>query len=335
MPARARLALLAAAVGALHVAGLALLASGARGTALVGTAGVAYVLGLRHGFDADHIAAIDNATRRLRHDGGRPLAVGFFFAVGHAGVVVALMVAIVAVARSTPDITGSTAYVGATASGLFLWAIGLLNVAALVETLRTARAARGGDVAAAARLAQPTGALARLGLLRPLRLVTRSWQMLVVGALFGLGFETATEVALLALGAGGADAGLPTAGLLALPVLFAAAMGLVDTVDGVAMAHAYGWALERPARRVLVNIGITAISAAAALLVGSVQLLGVAREGLGLEGGAVAAAATVDLQVVGVALAALLVGGWLVALAAWRVLDLDARLAPVEDDAAR
>ncbi len=200
------------------------------------------MLGLRHGFDADHIAAIDNATRRLRHDGGRPLAVGFFFAVGHAGVAVALMVAIVAVARSTPDITGSTAYVGATASGLFLWAIGLLNVAALVETLRTARAARGGDVAAAARLAQPTGALARLGLLRPLRLVTRPWQMLVVGALRarlrdrdggGAGSRSAEE----------ADAGLPTAGLLALPVLFAAAMGLVDTVDGVAMAHAYGWAL--------------------------------------------------------------------------------------------
>jgi nickel/cobalt transporter (NiCoT) family protein len=328
-----RIAILAAAILAMYAVGIALLATFAPGhEGFAGTVMLAYTLGLRHGFDADHIAAIDNTTRKLRHSHERrPLGVGFFFSLGHSTVVLALTIVGALVTHAVPNVGDSTSFIGASVSGIFLWVVGLLNLAVLMDILRVAARMRAGtyDEDQLEHMLVPRGLLMRLGLNRLFRFVSRSWQMLPVGLLFGLGFETATEVALLALGAGAAVAGLPFAAMLCLPIMFAAGMSTIDTIDGVLMAHAYDWALRRPVRKIFYNITITTLSVIVALLVGTVQLLHVAISLLDLQGGLWSWIAGLDFQVLGYAMAGLFLSTWLVSLLLWRMLRIEQRWAPL------
>jgi high-affinity nickel-transport protein len=245
---------------------------------LLGTALLAWSFGLRHAVDADHIAAIDNVTRKLRQDGRRPLTVGLFFALGHSTVV---MLAAAAVA-ATASLLGTKfeafrsigGLVGTLISALFLFAIAAVNLVTFRQTWRAWR--NGGDADAAF----DGGLLARL--CRPLfALIARPWHMFPLGFLFGLGFDTATEVSLLGLSATSAAGGLSLWAILVFPALFAAGMALVDTADGVLMLGAYDWAFVKPRRKLVYNLVLTGASVAVALLVGGLELLGLNVEGLG------------------------------------------------------
>ena len=257
---------------------------------LLGTALLAYGLGLRHAVDADHIAAIDNVTRKLIQEGARPAAVGLFFSLGHSTVVVLATVAIAAAADAfkgrfeTLQSIGSV--IGPLVSALFLLAIAAVNLAILLALYRSFRAAKAGvpnpedgiDALLAGR-----GLLARL--FRPLfRLIGRSWHMYPLGILFGLGFDTATEVGLLGLSATQVAQGMPIWAILVFPALFTAGMSLVDTTDGILMLRAYGWAFVAPLRKLYYNMTITFVSAVVALLVGGVEALGLAGDRFGLKG---------------------------------------------------
>jgi high-affinity nickel-transport protein len=328
---RGRIGLLGAFIVGLYVVGVGLLVVYAGShTALVGTAVLAYTLGLRHAFDADHIAAIDNTTRQLRQQGRRSVGVGFFFSLGHSSVVLILTVVAALVTHAVPDLGGSTHFVGASVSGVFLWIVGLLNLMVLIDVLRVAwRIGHGGaDEHQLEQMLAPQGLLMRLGLGRVTRFVSRSAHMYPVGLLFGLGFETATEVALIALGAGAAASGLPLLAILSLPLLFTAGMSTLDTIDGIVMMHAYDWALRRPVRKVFYNLTITSLSVAVALTVGTVQLLNAAIDAFNLRGGFWSMIGGLDFQVLGYVMAGLFVGTWLAALLLWRVLDLERRWRP-------
>src|SRR4051812_14447592 len=305
---RVHLAALAAAIVALHVVGFALLAAGAVGLGLGLTA---YTLGLRHAFDADHIAAIDGTTRKLMAQGERPLSVGFFFALGHSTVVFGAA-ALIALGLHVVGDGGSalatvTGLVGPTVSGTFLCVIAVLNLGVLAETVRSLR--NGGTDA------PPPGGLLTRVYGRATRAVRAPWQMYPLGFLFGLGFDTATEVGLLVLAAGALSSGLPLYAALSLPVLFAAGMTLLDTLDGSFMTFAYGWALARPVRKLYYNAVITALSAGVALLVGAVELAGLIWP----------SAAAVDLNALGFGVVGLFVLTWATALLAWRLGRLEER----------
>jgi nickel/cobalt transporter (NiCoT) family protein len=256
-----RAAVLAGAILALHVLGFGLLL-GSGELLGAGIGFTAYTLGLRHAFDADHIGAIDNTTRKLMGEGQRPLSVGFFFSLGHSTIVFVLAALIalgtkgIAESARVQEITG---VVGPAVSGTFLIVIGLLNLRGLSS---------GGE---------PRGVMLRL-YARATRAISRPWQMYPLGCLFGLGFDTATEVALLAAAGGAAAGGLPWYAILCLPILFAAGMSLLDTIDGAFMNFAYGWALSQPGRKAAYNVTITGLSAALALGIGATQLLSVAGE---------------------------------------------------------
>ncbi|MGH8779872.1 HoxN/HupN/NixA family nickel/cobalt transporter [Paraburkholderia sp.] len=257
---------------------------------LIGTAFLAYSFGLRHAMDADHIAAIDNVTRKLMNDGKRPVSVGFFFALGHSLTVVVGAAVVALATRALSDHftafreTGAT--IGTLVSASFLILIGIVNIVLLVDIFRAFRRmrdghdTRDGDL----RLTQFEGnVLARL--FKPLfRLVQSSWLMLPLGILFGLGFETATEVALLGTSAAQASAGLSMWTILAFPCLFAAGMLTIDTTDGILMLGAYGWAFVKPLRKLYYNLTITLISTAVALLIGSIEALGLVSGALSLKG---------------------------------------------------
>jgi high-affinity nickel-transport protein len=273
-----RLSAFAAVVALLHAAGWGLFACFAQGNpAFAGLGTLAYVLGLRHAFDPDHIAAIDNTTRKLVQDGRRPLGVGFFFAVGHAAIVCVLALTVaVAAAGLGPGESLWRSYgdvVSATVSGAFLLLVGILNVAVLRDTLRVLRELRRGGEAAdlAARLAERSARGLVPAALR--RRISASWQMLPLGVAFGLGVGTATEVALLAVTAGVGSSSPPFLAVLSLPLLFAAGMTLVDTADGALMTHAYGWAFANPLKKIYFNLTVTGLSVAAALYIGTANLL--------------------------------------------------------------
>ena len=246
---------------------------------LLGTAFLAWSLGLRHAVDADHIAAIDNVTRKLVQAGRRSLSVGLFFALGHSAVV-ALVVALLALAAPALEQWREVGgLIGTLVSAFFLFAIAIVNLAIFRSTWRTFRRVRNG--AAAPDLAPASGGL-RTRLARPLfALIAKPWHMLPLGFLFGLGFDTATEIALLGLSATQAANGLPVGAVLVFPALFAAAMALVDSADGVLMLNAYGWAITQPTRRLAYNLTITFVSIVVALGVGSLELLGLLNERLG------------------------------------------------------
>jgi high-affinity nickel-transport protein len=277
---RRRAAGLAAAIAGLHAAGLALLLLGG-GAFGLGVGVTAYTLGLRHAFDADHIGAIDNTTRRLTGAGERPLSVGFWFSLGHSTVVFALTALVGLGARAGgARLHAAAGVIGPAVSGTFLLAIGLLNLGTLLAPTRDA----------------PAGLLLRFyG--RATRAVRAPWQMYPVGLLFGLGFDTATEVALLATAGAAAAGGLPFYAVLCLPLLFAAGMSLLDTLDGAFMAFAYGWS---PAGRTY-TVAVTGMSVIVALGVGGAELLSLA-------------GARVDLGGAGFVIAGLFALAWAVAL---------------------
>jgi high-affinity nickel-transport protein len=337
-----RAAGLAAVVVALHAIGIVLLIVlivphgfriGNAGFGL-GLGATAYVLGLRHAFDVDHIAAIDNTTRKLMAEGQRPLSVGFFFSLGHSTVVfgLALLLALgfrslgAAVTHSGSTLHEVTGLIGPAVSGGFLVLIGLVNLGLLIDTagaLRDARHGRCDDREIERRLAAG-GVMSRVcG--RATRKVRRPWQMYPLGFLFGLGFDTATEVSLLFLAAGAALNRLPFYAILCLPILFAAGMSLLDTLDGAFMNFAYGWALAKPVRKLYYNVTITGLSVTVALVIGSLELLSVLVNRLSLTGGPWSAIAGLDLNAVGYIVVAAFVLTWAVAVAAWRFGRLEER----------
>jgi len=316
-----RLSLFGGAVGALHVAGWGLLVYYSRSSpALVGLGTLAYTFGLRHAFDADHIAAIDNTTRKFLADGKRPLGVGFFFSLGHSTVVFALAAGLGAAASTVRDRLPSFQHwggpIGTGVSGAFLLAIGVLTLLVLVDVLAIFRDMRRGGIdeeRLEARLLD-RGLMSR-GVLRRLGdRIHSSWQMYPLGVLFGLGFDTATEVGLLALSAGAAGRHLPFAAVLALPLLFAAGMSLLDTADGVFMSHAYGRAFSSPVRKVYYSITVTALSVTVALGIGGVELLQL-----------VVRAAWLDVNRLGYAIVGLFFLTWAVSAVVWRARRIEER----------
>jgi nickel/cobalt transporter (NiCoT) family protein len=299
----------------------------------VGVGVLAYTFGLRHAFDADHIAAVDNTTRKLIADnddagGGRkPLSVGFWFSLGHSTVVFALSFLLTVgvkalvgpVAQSNSALHSTTGVIGASVSGGFLWILGILNFVVLLGILKVFREMRSGryDEAALEEHLNKRGFMNRFlnGLTRSVR---KPWHIYPVGVLFGLGFDTATEVGLLVVAGGAAALNLPFYAILVLPVLFAAGMSLMDTIDGVFMNAAYGWAFAKPVRKVFYNITITAISVAVALVIGTIELIGVLADRLDITTGPIAGIANIPLDYAGYAIVALFVGAWAVAVAVWR-----------------
>jgi len=302
---------------------------------------LAYTFGLRHAFDADHIAAVDNTTRKLLTDNAmketagippsrirRPLSVGFWFSLGHSTIVLglAVLLSLGAKALAAPvendnsTLHSVTGVIGASVSGVFLWVLGIINLAVLLGIVKVFREMRTGGF----NEQQLEEQLNRRGLMNRLlngltKSVRKPWQIYPIGLLFGLGFDTATEVGLLVLAGGAAAFNLPFYAVLVLPILFAAGMCLADTVDGVFMNAAYSWAFAKPVRKVFYNITITAISVAVALIIGSIELLGVLADQAKINSGPIAAIAGINLDYAGYGIVALFLASWLAALLVWRL----------------
>src|SRR5665811_481018 len=300
----------------------------------VGLGVTAYTLGMRHAFDADHIAAIDNTTRKLLGEDKRPLSVGFWFSLGHSSIVF-VMVALLAfgvralaaqLGNNQSTLQLATGLWGTTVSGVFLILIGLINLAALVGILKVFRGMRRGhfDETAFEEQLDKRGFLNRV-LGRVTKAVSKPWHMYPVGLLFGLGFDTVTEVGLLVVAGGAAAAGLPGCAILTLPILFAAGMSLLDTIDGSFMNFAYGWAFSKPIRKIYYNITITALSVAVALLIGGIELISILTEKLDITTGIMASIGSVDLNGVGYWIVGLFVTTGAVALAIWRFGRIEQR----------
>jgi high-affinity nickel-transport protein len=306
----------------------------------IGVGLTAYTLGLRHAFDADHIAAIDNTTRKLMNDGQRPLAVGFFFSLGHSTVVFALAVLLAtgvkAIIGPVEDDSSTlhhyTGLIGTSISGAFLYLIAILNIVVLVSILRVfARMRRGDyDEAELEQQLENRGLLNRF-LGRFTKSITKSWHMYPVGLLFGLGFDTATEIALLVLAGTSAAAGLPWFAILCLPVLFTAGMCLLDTIDGSFMNFAYGWAFSNPVRKIYYNITITGLSVAVALLIGSIELLGLFAGQLQWRGPFWDWLGGLDLNTVGFVVVGIFVATWAIALLVWRYGRIEEKWTPASE----
>src|SRR3954453_14327002 len=293
----------------------------------VGVGVTAYTLGMRHAFDADHIAAIDNTTRKLMADGKRPVSVGFWFSLGHSSVVFALCLLLAGgvralagqVANDSSSLHTVTGLIGTGISGFFLLVIGVLNLVVLRQILGVFRAMRRGQF----NEAELDDYLSKRGFLnrflgRATRSVTKSWHMYPLGILFGLGFDTATEVSLLVLAGGAAAIALPWYAILTLPILFAAGMCLFDSMDGCFMNFAYGWAFSKPVRKVYYNITITGLSVAVAFVIGTIELVSILTEKLGIGSGPLAAIGGLDLNFVGYAIVGLFLLTWVIAFAIWR-----------------
>ncbi len=320
---RVRLLGLAAAVAALNVVGWSLFVWYSRhSVALAGLGTLAYAFGLRHAFDADHIAAIDNTTRKLLQDGKRPLATGFFFSLGHSTVVLGLVCGLAFATSSVdarlPLLQRYGGAVGTGVSGTFLWLIGLLNLIVLVDVLRIVRELRAGryDGERLERRLLDRGLMSRFFGGRLAGRIRSSRQLYPIGFLFGLGFDTASEVGLLALSAGVATSQVPLPAVLSLPILFAAGMSLMDTADGVFMSRAYGWAFASPVRRVYYNLTVTTLSVGVALVVGTIELLQVAH---------VPGFAALDLGTLGYGIVAAFALAWAVSLLVWRTARVEER----------
>jgi high-affinity nickel-transport protein len=296
------------------------------------------MFGLRHAFDADHIAAVDDTVRYMLQKGKRPLGVGFFFSLGHSTVVLALAVAIAfattAVRSELPQLKSVGAVLGAGVSGTFLWIIGVLNLLVLLDILKVWRKARSGTHSHAHLdlLLKKRGLLNRLFGGRLQQMMNHSWQMYPLGLLFGLGFDTASEVGLLAMTAGAAAGNLPVPAILCLPVLFAAGMTLMDTTDGVLMCKAYDWAFLNPLRKIFYNLTTTGLSVAVALLVGSIELLQVVISMLGLRGSFFDAIAALDFGILGYLIVGLFLAAWAASVGWWKFGKLDQRYAPREGE---
>jgi nickel/cobalt transporter (NiCoT) family protein len=304
---------------------------------LLGTAFLAYTFGLRHAVDADHIAAIDNVTRKLMQAGDRPIAVGLYFSLGHSTVVVLASAAIV-VATATlqtrfESLRAVGGLIGTSVSALFLFVVAGANLAILFSIFRTFRRVRRGGPYVEEdldHLLSQRGLLGRL--FRPaFRLVTRSWHMYPLGFLLGLGFDTATEIGLLGISAAEASRGLSIWSIMVFPALFTAGMSLIDTTDGVLMLRAYGWAFAKPIRKLYYNLTITFISVLVAVIVGGIEALGLVAGELSLEGPfwRFVSALNENFGHLGYFIVAIFAVSWLVSIAIYRIKRYDAIEAPV------
>ncbi|MCU1599558.1 MAG: high-affinity nickel-transport protein [Frankiales bacterium] len=337
-----RLGAMFAVIAFLHISGFLLLWLGSRGhykidsktTFGLGTGALAYTLGMRHAFDADHISAIDNTTRKLMAEGKRPLSVGFWFSLGHSSVVMALTILLglgaKALGSEVRDENSSlhhyTGLVGTSVSGAFLLLIALLNLLVLVGILKVFRDLRRGlyDEEELEQQLNNRGFLMRF--FGPLaRSIDTSWKMYPLGILFGLGFDTATEIALLVLAGTSVAAGLPFWALLSLPLLFAGGMSLLDTIDGSFMNFAYGWAFSRPVRKVYYNLVITGLSIVVAVFIGGLEIAQVFSQQLSLSGGFWDYANDFNLNRAGFLIVGIFVGVWVFALALWRFGRIEQR----------
>jgi nickel/cobalt transporter (NiCoT) family protein len=327
----------------LHVVGFGLLfglvvphhynLGGTTGVYGVGIGVLAYTFGLRHAFDADHIAAVDNTTRKLLADNvttpssKKPLSVGFWFSLGHSTVVFVLAfllsLGVKALAGQVENdqsgLHSAAGVIGASVSGVFLWVLGILNFIVLLGIIKVFREMRTGvyNEEQLEEQLNKRGFMNRFlgGLTKSVR---KPWHIYPVGVLFGLGFDTATEVGLLVLAGGAAAFNLPFYAILVLPVLFAAAMCLMDTIDGVFMNVAYSWAFAKPVRKVFYNITITSISVAVALIIGSIELIGVFADQANITTGPLAAIAGINLNYAGYGIVALFFAAWIIAVVVWR-----------------
>ncbi len=340
---RGTLLMMVVVVIGLHVAGfltlIALVAAhryhlGSAGAFTVGIGVTAYTLGLRHAFDADHISAIDNTTRKLMSDGKRPLSIGFWFSLGHSTIVFALALLLSVgikavdgpVKHGTSGLHQVTNWIGTLVSGSFLYMIAALNVVVLLGIIKVFREMKTGryDEAALEQQLQNRGLMNRfLGKLT--RSVTKPGQMYPIGVLFGLGFDTATEVALLVLAGGAAGAGLPWYAILCLPILFAAGMSLMDSIDGSFMNFAYGWAFSQPVRKVFYNITITGLSVAIALVIGTIELGGLIASQLNLSSAFWNWFESIDINMLGFVIVALFMLTWAIALTIWHLGHIEQR----------
>lgn len=292
--------------------------------ALVGLGFVAYLFGLRHAFDADHIAAVDDSVRFMLQRGERPLGVGFFFSLGHSTVVLVLSLAVAFAARSTtaliPSLRADGALIGAGVSGTFLLIIGVINLMVLLDILQVWKEAKAGthDHAQLESLLRRRGLLNRLFGARLQPLMRHSWQLYPLGLLFGLGFDTASEVGLLALTAGAAAGDLPVAAVLSLPILFAAGMAAMDTTDGVLMSRAYQWAFVNPLRKIFYNLATTGLSVVVALAIGTVELLQLGMRLLDRHGPFSDFVLRLDFGGLGYLVVGLFLGAWALSAALWK-----------------
>jgi len=292
----------------------------------LGTGVLAYTLGIRHAFDADHIAAIDNTTRKLVGEGKRPLGAGFFFSLGHSSIVVLLAVVLnfgiralnLQVNQPTSGLHTATNVIGTSISGAFLYLIAFVNLVVLFSIARLYRNMRAGrfDSAELERELDKRGLMNRL-LGSYARRIDTSWKMYPVGMLFGLGFDTATEVALLVLAGTAVAGGLPLYAIVSLPLLFAAGMCLFDTLDGCFMNFAYDWAFANPVRKVYYNMTITGLSVFVALFIGTVEILGLIGQEYDLNGGFWAFMGNFDINKAGLVIVGIFVLTWAAALAIW------------------
>ena len=299
-----------------------------------GTGILAYTLGMRHAFDADHIAAIDNTTRSMMAEGKRPLSVGFFFSLGHSSVVFALTTLLALGVRglgtqltdehsSLHQVTG---VVGTSVSGVFLLLIAAINIVifrSIVSAFSDLRRGQYNEEEIEQRLAQ-RGFMNRI-LAPAVKRVDSPWKMYPLGLLFGLGFDTATEVGLLVLSGSAIASGLPLWAIFSLPLLFAGGMSLLDTIVGCFMIFAYGWAFSRPVRKIYYNLVITGLSIAVAVLIGTIEVAGLLVTHLNLHGGVFDLISSIDLNTAGFVVVGLFVVTWIVALVVWRVGRLEER----------
>jgi len=329
-----RLAALYGFIAFLHLLGWGLyLRYAADYPALIGLGFVAYMFGLRHAFDADHIAAIDDTVRYMLQKGTKPLGIGFFFSLGHSTVVLCLTIGIAfaaaAVKQELPALKNIGGVLGASVSGTFLWLIGILNFLVLLDILGVWNKAKTGhhDHRHLEQLLAQRGLLNRLFGGRLKKFVEHSWQMYPLGALFGLGFDTASEVGLLAMTAGASAGNLPMDAILALPILFAAGMSLMDTTDAVLMSKAYNWAFLNPLRKIFYNLTTTSLSIAVALVIGTIELLQVLIGMLDLHGPFLDAVAGLDFGTLGYVIVGLFLLAWGLSLAYWKFGRIEARYA--------
>ena len=319
---------------------------GASGAFTIGIGVTAYTLGLRHAFDADHISAIDNTTRKLMSEGQRPLSVGFWFSLGHSTIVFALAFLISLGVRSldgpvkndNSELHQVTNWIGTLVSGFFLYLIAAINVVILLGIIKVFREMKTGRYNEAQLEAQleKRGFMNRfLGHLT--KGVKRPAQMYPIGVLFGLGFDTATEVTLLVIAGSAGAAGLPWYAILCLPVLFASGMSLMDSIDGSFMNFAYGWAFSKPVRKVFYNITITGLSVAVAFVIGTVEIGGLIASELNLSGSFWNWFETININFLGFLIVGMFIGTWAIALSVWRLGHIEERWAAhvAEEPAAR
>ena len=299
-----------------------------------GTGILAYTLGMRHAFDADHIAAIDNTTRKLIQDGERPLSVGFWFSLGHSSIVFCLAFLLnfgiralnIAVSNNSSALHKWTGIIGTSVSGTFLYLIGAINLVVLFSIIKVMKEMREGryDDEELERQLESRGFMNRI-LGGFSKRIDQPWKMYPVGLLFGLGFDTATEVALLVLAGTAVVGGLPFYAVMSLPILFAAGMCLLDTIDGCFMNFAYDWAFAKPIRKIYYNLTITGLSVFVALFIGTIEIMGLVAQETNLSGGIWGFLQSFNINRAGFIIVGIFVMTWVVALLVWRLGNIESK----------